>query len=246
MRTIDIEPNISFHATKKAFFAMGFVYKFYFKLHGLTEEDLFKFFPTLIFVEGVIYQADEENEMGKKAEFRRRWDFVSKFLKEHNLLDDKLKEELEAGRAYYELERKMLSGRTFTEEEIIATVRQKCYDFRVLHRLIYKLMGKPYDDLLFEVFKEIEVLMELEGDINDYAKDIANNAFNTYRMYVRLYGKDGKKRIEEFWERQMQAVRAKIAKLPAEMQTVFDTLEKEYRKIAPIPPIPEPIIEKKK
>lgn len=34
----------------------------YFALHGLPLEEFFKYWHTLVYVEGVIYQADEDNE----------------------------------------------------------------------------------------------------------------------------------------------------------------------------------------
>lgn len=82
-------------------------------------------------------------------------------------------------------------------------------------------------------------------DIYDYAKDIANNSFNAYRMFVKLYGKEGKARIERHHQMLIDMAEEAIAYASPDIQAQFQKMEMAYWQISPVPRIPEPILEKR-
>lgn len=244
MLPLEMQPTISYKAVHKCGITLLSFYQFHFAFHGLGEMDFFKFFPIFVFAESTIYQIDEENELGHKEDAKKHWEILTEILKKNDLYDEKIEEEFEYGRKYYGLETMMCKGESFTDENVVLANKLKCYDFRVMHRILFRLTGKPYDEDLMEFFWNIEAVADIEDDIRQYEDDISRNVYNTYRMFVKLYGKDGKKRLEQHLESLERGAREIIATWPQELQDKFNEMEQRYREVWPFPPIPEPIIEK--
>lgn len=242
---IELQPTISYHAMVKAEKTLQPFVTYYFHLHGLTEADFMKYLAVLTYTEATIYQIDEEYELnvGKEGFKSRHEQILFEILERKGLLDDKIRQEFANGIIYYGLEHKMCSGRPFVYEEIVKANMFKCYDFNILHRLLFKLLGKPYDENMLSGIWIDEMLVDVEDDIRQYQDDMRRNVYNTYRMLVKLYGKEGKKKLEEYVANLMKQIGDKVAQAPPEMAAKLQGLWDGYRSASPVPPIPEPILE---
>ena len=136
----------------------------------------------------------------------------------------------------------MCSGKNFQDEDVILANRLKCYDFRILHRLLFQLMQKDYDEELMELFWTAETLIDVEDDIRQYKEDVEKNVYNTYRMFVKLHKEAGKERLLDHLHSIDKKFREQLVQASQEYQVFFAELEKDYRKEAPAPEIPEPIL----
>jgi len=237
-----MQPTVSFHAVTKCGGLLAPFYYFYFPIHQLDVADFFRFFPILVYTESAIYQMDEENEIGLKGESEEHCEILCDILRKQGLFDEKIEEEFSRGMEYYEMESAMRSGMSFTDEDVVRASRSKCFDVRVLHRLLFRMLEKPYDEDLLETLWVLEALADAEDDIRQYKIDVERNVFNAYHLFVKLYGKDGKKRIREHTTSLEQEYLTTIAEYPSETQQQYAKLWEGYRAIVPRPEIPEPIL----
>ncbi len=239
MQPLPKEPAVSYHALEKAARVLRPFVRIYFPFHGLSDADFMHYFPLLVTVESSVYQIDEGYEKNITAdEFDPRpMDMLVDYLDRKDLLDAAITEELENALHYYRLEHAMCGGKAFSHEDVLLASRFRCYDIRVLHRLLYRVREQPYNEEILEVFRIGEVLGELEDDIRSYKEDSSRNVFNTYSMLVRLHGAEGKAQFQGFLDdldAQLQAQRVNFPKLVALWET--------YRAKSPAPDLPEPIL----
>ncbi|XP_010273017.1 PREDICTED: uncharacterized protein LOC104608664 isoform X2 [Nelumbo nucifera] len=118
-------------------------------------------------------------------------------IEQHGLLTERIRAELNCGKEYWALERKLchaLLGREEVSiEDVMRAIHLKSFDYRVLNLLLYKLRGKPVifllvNDLHMEFLSISEFLVEVSDDLFDYEDDVTENNFNILRMFVRIYG----------------------------------------------------------
>ena len=95
--SFEIEPAISYKAFEKTVMTLAPIYQFHFQFHHLTEKDFFQFLPVLGFVEGLIYQVDEENELGMYDRGKLHWQMLIDYMKKYEFYDGKIEEELKRG-----------------------------------------------------------------------------------------------------------------------------------------------------
>lgn len=242
---VEMQPTISYHAMEKAALTLQSFIEFYFPFHGLTDVDFLRHLALLTYTEATIYQIDEEYEanVGKEEFKSQHTQILFEILEKKGLLDEMIKREFANGMKYYRLEQKMCSGQPFGDEDIAQANRFKCYDFRVLHRLLYKLKNEPYDEELLDAFWIGEMLVDVEDDIRQYEDDAKRNVYNTCRMFVKLYGTQGKARLQEYKDGLMRQIEEKIATAHPEIGASFQKIWGAYREKFPVPPIPEPILE---
>ncbi len=74
----------------------------------------------------------------------------------------------------------------------------RSYDFRLLNLVTYKLIKHPYNDDIIEFLFYIELHFEILDDLSSYEKDVLNNTFNIYRMYVNLYKNDAQPYFQKY------------------------------------------------
>jgi len=204
------------------------------------QELFFKHFPLLVFVEGTLYHIDELNEERVKIDSTDKededdwspeqfgaWNALVGALNQLKLTDGHIHDQLEQGRAYWLLERKLckeLAEKGASPPSISDAQRAisyKSFDYRLLNLLLYKVSARPYDDQLLEFLSASELLVEIGDDLVDYEEDVLGNAFNIYRMYVRIYGSDAPLRITEFIS-ETEALHQKLIKLvPEYIQTLY-------------------------
>lgn len=244
MQPVLLQPTISYRAVDKAAITLEPFVQFYFPFHGLCTEDFFKFSAILIYTEATIYQIDEEYEENIETEnfTSRHMQILFEILDLKGLLDDKIREEFANGVKYYHLERRLCNTFDYAYEDIVQANKYKCYDFRVLHRLLCRLTGKSYEENLLDAIWYGEMLVDVEDDIRQYEDDVRKNVYNTYRMLVKLYGPEGKQRLEEYIEYLNGKIQEGMAQAPEEYQALLGQIWDGYRASAPVPEIPEPIL----
>lgn len=69
----------------------------------------------------------------------------------------------------------------FALAEALAAHEAKSFDYRLLHLVLHKLIGAPYDEGLLAFMEVDERLVDIGDDLTDYEDDVAQNSFNIYR-----------------------------------------------------------------
>jgi hypothetical protein len=213
--------------------------KSYFPLHSLELKDFLKYWDVLVFVEGAIYQADEDNEAAAfrgdeegsaAASVAAALAVVRAVLARQGLMTAAIEEELQAGERYWRLERHLcramrlqpripLNGggpnaAGFTSEDVFATSRVKSFDYRVLDLILYALRGQTPDPVLRAYLRLDETLVDMHDDLRDYETDVAKNSFNFFRGLAHLAGKNAPLKVVEAIGELERARAAALAALP--------------------------------
>jgi hypothetical protein len=243
-----LTPTISYRALEKTARTFAAIVQFYFPLYGLSETDFLRFMPVLTFAEGAIYQIDEEYEahVDDPNFVSQHLPVLRNVLTQLNLFDEALETELQRGLTYYRLEQQLCSGATVTEEDITLANRFKCFDCRFLNRLLFKLTEQPYDEELLELFWLGEAVTEVEDDLMQYADDVQCNVYNSYRMFVRLYGVDAPQHLQCYLEGLLTEAEQRLALLEQTNPQLAEKLVElweTYRGVNAMPEIPAPILE---
>ncbi|KAL4854877.1 hypothetical protein ACK3TF_004356 [Chlorella vulgaris] len=217
----------------------------YFPLHGLDPlKDFLRWWQLLVFVEGVIYQADEENEQatGNPTDAARQpgdagLEAMEQLLQQRGLLTAGVQKELAAGRRYWQQERRLCSlmlqhpavpeqghgtACSFTLQDVLEASAAKSFDYRLLNHLVYALRKEEPDQLLLRFLQVDEMLVDIGDDLTDYEDDIdagsGSGSFNIFRCFVHLWGRDAPlhmaQRVGELEQQREQL----LAQLPLEQQ----------------------------
>jgi hypothetical protein len=235
------EPVVSFKALCAARSTLEDFCLSYFMFYGLdggsaiTNEHL----PLLTFVESAIYAADEANEQLLTKEKLKKFLLANKkldktavnvlcsVLEERQLLDGRVKEQLQFGHEYWELERKICTALSAEEplevEDVIRAIELKSFDYRILNLLLAQLTGNPYDDDAIDFLWYSEVLIEIGDDLVDYEEDVLENSFNILRCFVRLFGTSAPIRLTALISELEALYEQKLSRLDS-------TLQASYRK----------------
>ncbi|MBW4621677.1 MAG: hypothetical protein KME17_20225 [Cyanosarcina radialis HA8281-LM2] len=244
----NLVPTISYRALEKTARTFEAIVQFYFPLHGLSETDFLRLMPALTFAEGAIYQIDEEYEahVGDPNFVSQHLPVLRNVLTKLNLFDEALETELQRGLTYYRLEQQLCSGAAVTEEEIALSNRFKCFDCRFLNRLLFKLTDRPYDEELLDIVWLGEQIAEVEDDLMQYEDDVQRNVYNTYRMFVRLYGLEAPQHLLRYLEElhaEAERLMAMLAQNNPDLAETLFELWSTYRGSNEMPAIPAPILE---
>lgn len=204
---------ISFRALERAQHTIEDFVQTYFPLHGLDSlKDFLAWWHLLVYVEGAIYQADEDNEQaagsGAEQPGSAGLEAVQAVLRERGLLTPGVQHELEAGQQYWAEERRLCSlmqahptvppqghpagSCGFGLAEVLATSEAKSFDYRLLHHLVYALREAEPEAALLAFLRVDELLVDVGDDFLDYEDDITaggGGSFNLLRCYVHLYGR---------------------------------------------------------
>ena len=72
--------------------------------------------------------------------------------------------------------------------DVHAASEAKSFDYRLLHTILHKLLGKPLSPTLMAACRCDEVLLDIADDLVDYEDDVHGGTFNILRAYCHLYG----------------------------------------------------------
>ncbi len=201
----NLTPIISHQAFEKAGRAIRDFFKYYVhEIHGISFDEILEQFPTYYFVHALVYEMDYEHEINSSTRPENlprliaMRDYLLEFFSKHRLLDGPLEDELNKTLEFCELEAKLCSGEVLTEAEILRAIQIKSMDYRILHRLFFKLQSKPYDEDLFGILQPLEMLIEVEYDLAEYEEDVSQNIYNTYRAFERLYAEEAPQKMKQY------------------------------------------------
>ncbi len=244
----DLYPLISYHSLRRAMRVIDEFVLYYFPLHGLDEKDFFRAAPMLLFAEATAYQTDEEFErqIESSLTLAQRIALVQRILERQGLYDGELEQELQRGLRLWKFERALVEGASFSAEDIVEVMRLKCADYRYQHRLLFKVLGKAYDDELLELSWLVEQIGEIEDDLLQYEQDLGLGVLNCYDLYVRLYAEQAPRHLQAHLDSLQQQLERHEAALQAtrpELAEVWLALQQAYVERHPTPPIPTPIMQ---
>lgn len=246
--SLALVPTISYAALAKSVHILQDLVLYYFPLYRLSEADFFRFMPVLTFVEATAYQIDEECELhGGEPHFVPQYLTVLRQVKTQlHFYDEALEAELQGGLTYWRLEQQLGAGHLFTEADVVRANRFRCCDYRFLHRLLCKMLARPYDEEILDLCWLVEQMGEVEEDLRQYHDDIRGNAYNTYRLFVRLYGVEAPHHLRRYLDRLEAEVEQRLTRLAATRPSVAHTwqqLQTAYYLAHPVPDIPPPVLE---
>ncbi|MBP2473786.1 hypothetical protein JOF53_002658 [Crossiella equi] len=90
---------------------------------------------------------------------------------------------------YFITEGRIVLGEVELSQRVIEDVLSiRSSDVFTLDRLLYLLSGQEVDEEYLAMLRPWTLLMELRVDIDDYAGDVADDSFNTIRLFHRLHG----------------------------------------------------------
>lgn len=228
---------------------------YYFPIYNLSINDFFRFYPILGFIEALVYQTDDEVEKIQSEGYHKlqnspwhsKQEIILAVLKEFNLKHFKVEFYLNQMGEYFDLETQLLATPQLTHTMVRKAAELRSSDYRILHCTLRQMLGLNYQqEELNEELKlmwPLEVLNDIEDDIASYKEDVAAKQYNTYRMFVKLYGESAPyylKRELDYYENLFHSQLTQFSDLNRE---VFTRPWNAYRLDHPVPVIPMPIEE---
>jgi hypothetical protein len=248
------KPLVSYQAMQKAARIIKYVYRFYFPLHGLESDEIFTYYPTLTSIESMIYQADIIMENGQKtkvsytqndddgSELKFLITSLVNLLKELNCYDSTIEKELARGEEFIKLENKIMLGGVIKHSDVMRVAELRSSDVRLLHLVLFRLLGKAYDEKLLSLVWPVEVIADIEDDFSGYADDVAQGNYNTYRMFVALYKENAPEYIKAELDYYENLFKERLATFPESKRQNLMALYSQFRQANSVA-IPQPIIE---
>ena len=249
-------PCISYHSMSRSAKIMRRMTTHYFPMYGLSAHDFFDYYPLLGFVEALVYQIDEETEalqqeallsnnpsVVEASPWNSKLQTILDLLEELNLTHPAIQKYVDEMREYCQLETQLILGDKSTHTDIIQTVELRHCDIRTLHAILIQMLGKPYRQEVFDLLWFLEAWVNLNADVKQYEKDQAAGHYNSYRMFVKLYGKEAPDYMRAEIERYDNLFQERLKQFPADEQEIYSQFRFRYRQTHFNSTIPEPILE---
>jgi hypothetical protein len=197
-------PIVSFSSLDRAGRALYAFSKVHFAYHNLPR-GLFQHFGLWVTLESLVYSADTLNEEGGFSGACAGLHSIRDFLDSLDLFDHSLAAELEGARTYFSLEKNYMSGSaSLADIRRAATLRS--FDFRLLHRVLWRLKKWPEDEVTFQCFATLEEVMEYDDDAASIEKDGESGTFNV----IRALTAHGPRALVDYCEDLVQGVQRSI------------------------------------
>jgi hypothetical protein len=191
---------------KAARILKDYVVDLYYPVDGLAWRNRMSSIPRLALIEYLVYRVDSVAERSKDIDLdvTRDGDYVTlhkykaKFealLRRLNAYNSVVAHEMDMGEQYVRLENKVTSQGTATHADVLRLAELRPSDVRLLHGMIFAMLGRPADQVVLDLLWPVEVLADIGNDLEHYKADVAAGQFNTYRAFVRLYGTSAPDRI---------------------------------------------------
>jgi hypothetical protein len=249
-------PCISYHGMSRSAKIMRRMTTHYFPMYGLSAHDFFDYYPLLGFVEALVYQIDEETEalqqnslLSKNLSviqappWHSKLQSILSLLEELNITHIAIQKYVDELREYWDLETKLMIADIVTHTDVIWAVELRHSDIRVLHTILVLMLGKPYRREVFDLLWPLEAWVNLNADVKQYEKDQAAGHYNTYRIFVKLYGKEAPDYMRAEIERYDNLFQERLKQFPADEQEIYSQFRFRYRQTHFNSTIPEPILE---
>lgn len=246
------QPQVSHFGLRKAFRHMHMYMFVYTPIYRCNYTDfLINFAPTLTFFQSLVYQADEEIEEAQRgsrpfadlAPWVARYEILRSALSDLGLLDPMMTRLLDCISEYWQLENQLNYHHVVNRETVQRAIRLRSCDVHAGNYICLSIGKISNREAIFDALSLHDNILDLKGDLSEYADDVAENSYNTYRMFVRLYGSSAADYMQEELTRYYEMMHKKIALLPATDQTNFQQALAIAEDLYPMPDIPAPIIE---
>ncbi|MFI6132897.1 hypothetical protein [Micromonospora sp. NPDC051141] len=181
--------------------------------------------PVLFLVEFLVYRVDAVAEHTRDVElgadgnqdYQKLVRYKHRFaalLRRLGAYDDAVGHLLDQGERYVRLENRVTTCGTADHADVMRLVELRSSDLRLLHAMIYPLLGRPVDQRLLDVLWPVEVLADIGNDLAHYEQDVRTGNFNTYDALVRLYGPDAPQRLRDETARYERLFRERLDRFP--------------------------------
>jgi hypothetical protein len=201
-----------------------YVLDLYYPLHRLSPLQRMRTAPLLFGVEYLVYRVDAIAEGVQNADIstndnyarlQRYKDKLEAFLRFAHAFDRTVSHHMEMGKQYVILENRVTSSRLFDHATVIRLAELRPSDVRLLHSMMITLLGRADGDRLLTLTWPVEVLADIGNDLAHYRDDVANSRFNTFAMFVELYGDEAPKRLRSEIERYERLFLAELGNFPS-------------------------------
>ncbi|MFD9206343.1 hypothetical protein ACFVZM_08675 [Streptomyces sioyaensis] len=238
---------------KAARIVNDYVFRLYFPANRMPLHQRFRCAPLILLVEYLVYKVDAVSEGAKRVDLDvvrdHDEDYLTlhkykakfeKILRRMHAYNWSVAHQMEMAEEYVRLENKVTSNRLVAHAEVIRLAELRPSDVRLLHGMTFALRRRPCDEDLLNLLWPVEVLADIGNDLAHYPDDLANGQFNTYAMFVELYGAGAPERIRAEIARYEGMFLAELKKFPRVRQADLKALcARRYRRLTAA--IPEPL-----
>jgi hypothetical protein len=156
---------------------------------GCPPDELNLYWPPMLHLEALVYRGDlgYEHEQATGAQAPTTWrEGIEEIIKSYGFLDERILKHLNSLEEYMHwecaTERDSLAPGT---EEIARSCYGRSSDLRLLLRFGHRMARIPEHQGYFDLLRHSHAMGEIRDDLSTYAKDVAQNSFNVYRLCVR-------------------------------------------------------------
>ena len=219
-------------------------------LYGCSTTDFLRdLFPIVITTQALVYTADYEIEEAQKTglpdsdlPWMKQKNILMALLRQLNLYTIEAENEADLLTEYWTLENELMSGAEITEAKLDKAILLRASDIMMLHRICEKSMGIQFPKKVWSALQDIEVLRDIEADLRQYEKDVHNDDFNIYRMFIRYYGKEhAAQHINRIRKKLITRFTDKTSQLPSPYRERLESLLTHYYEQRPFIKVPKPI-----
>lgn len=183
--------------------------------------------PFLFLIEYLVYRVDAVSEHTRDTEldapdnedyanlvrYKRKFEWL---LRRTGVYNEAIARQLDLGERYVRLENRVTTQGGAGHEEAVRLAELRSSDVRLLHGMIFALLGRPVDRHLLDLLWPVEVLADIGNDLAHYGDDVDTGRFNVYRAFVLLYGNDAPERLRAEMSRYEVMFRAGLDRFPEE------------------------------
>ena len=242
-------PIVSFREIQHSMKFLSFFVHYAKGLYGCSETQFLRdLLPLVITTQALVYTADYEIEEGQKNGASRGalpWlkhkETVMQLLREHDVYTPEAEKEADLLTEYWDLENGLMSHAVITEEKLEKAILLRASDVMMLHRICEKKMGIEFPSQVWDALQDIEAIRDIEADLRQYEKDVKNNDFNIYRMFIRFYGENAAARLNESRQLKLKAYREKLDQMSPHFKERLEKLLKSYYEQRPFIEVPKAI-----
>ncbi|MEL6748887.1 MAG: hypothetical protein AAFO09_01175 [Pseudomonadota bacterium] len=242
------QPSIAYPEMTKSSLVLFDMAAFYLPLHGQSWKDFFTHAPILSLVEGLIYQVELALESADTMEaippdyWQRTETLITTFLAEHQLDNPVVLRYLTEVGEYFQTVQQLLSTDQPSYEAVIRAAELRPADIRLLHAILLQRLGQTHDATLFDILWPLECLLDLKANLTEYTDDLATGHYNTYQMFVTLYGEQAPKHIQVEQQRYEANLQDKLTGASIDQQQQIQQFMQQHETDYPSVAIPQPII----
>lgn len=248
-------PSISFYGLQKINRVLYPLAHMLAPMYDYTARQFLMQFGSVITAVGaLVYQADSEIEAAQRGEAQfvgiepwlRCRGQISALLRELGIDDPEAERLLDNVGSYWEVENELNYRGHVTAELLARAIELRSCDLLAYHHLCLHIAGVKNIAEIFEVLVPWQIYLEFAFDLLEYPDDVAARDYNTYRMFVSLYGTEAPRYLAEEIGRYAARMEARLAQLGADDQRrLRAAFHNALADIGGFPAIPAPILEER-